>query len=60
MVVCVVVDDIMGISGHFEWASMQMRNIFPRKGPAKSICTLSQGNSGSIHGFDDATGSSDL
>jgi hypothetical protein len=35
------VEDISKTSGHFEWASTNTKNDFPRKGPAKSIWCVS-------------------
>ena len=56
MVETEVVLDIMWTSNHLLCASTTTRNIFPRKGPAKSMCIRDQGRSGQCHGWIGAKG----
>ena len=52
-----VVVFISTISGHFEWASTNTKNILSRNGPAKSMCTLSHGEEGHSQGCNGAMAS---
>ena len=51
-----VMEFITCTSGHFECASTAIRNIFPTKGPAKSIWICSQGAEGHSQGCSEAFG----
>ena len=51
-----VVEVIWKTSIHLEWASIRMRNMLFRNGPAKSMCTLAQGRVGQFQGCKGATG----
>ena len=50
MVLVEVVVFIFSISIHLEWASTTIKNMQPRKGPAKSIWIRCQGDNGHYHG----------
>ena len=49
-----VVVVILTTSGHFEWESNFIKNMAPKKGPAKSMWTLSYGFVGHSHAFSGA------
>ena len=42
-------------SGHSKWASTARKYFFPKKGPAKSMCTLCHGRPGQTQGWSGAT-----
>ena len=44
---------------HLEWASMRIKNMWLRNGPAKSIWTLLHGLVGQVHGWRGVTGRED-
>lgn len=57
IVLCDIVDFIIFTSGHFECASMTIRNMWLLKnGPTKSICNLFHGWAGQIQGWSGAIG----
>ena len=50
MVFVEVLVSIFPISNHLEWASTTIKNMQPRKGPAKSIWIHCRGDDGYSHG----------
>ena len=50
------VDETIVTSNHLEWASTRTRKVFPKNGPAWSMCSRAQGRAGHSHGWSGAGG----